>query len=329
VNYVIPAGSKIESVQCLRGLAALAVVICHYASAMPGYPQLSNIFSFGQLGVHIFFFISGFVILLSLIKNNYKHSQFFRFLIKRSVRIDPTYIIVILLTLLSFYILSLLPSFKGHAIPFIPEQFLAHVFYIVPFTKWTYYNHVFWTLSVEFQFYVLVGSLFFLSGSQIYRSVLIVLLALSVFIPVSNNYYLIIAYGPLFALGMSGLLYYMDRKAINILIPLFCLLIAGISYGILVCGLLTACGLFVLFNTRVPEVLYFLGEISYSLYLIHALVLVFFNGIFKTLGFDLNIYPLFWLVIKLVAALAVSVVIHYLFEKPFIRLSKRIRFTSN
>src|SRR5471030_3192282 len=96
---------KIVSIQYLRGLAALGVVFCHYGS------NLSSIFNFGQTGVFVFFLISGFIIVYSLIKSGYQPAQFFTFLLKRSIRIDPAYYITIFLTITLFYILSLIPSF--------------------------------------------------------------------------------------------------------------------------------------------------------------------------------------------------------------------------
>lgn len=148
----------ILGVQYLRGLAALGVLLCHYTISMQGLSALA----YGQRGVHVFFLLSGFIIVYSLTKVNYKPTQFLQFLVKRSIRIDPAYYATIILTLLLFKILSTLPSFKGSYIPFIPEQFIAHLLYVVPFTKYPFYLHLFWTLCIEFQFYVIIGLLYFL-----------------------------------------------------------------------------------------------------------------------------------------------------------------------
>jgi peptidoglycan/LPS O-acetylase OafA/YrhL len=157
----------ILGVQYLRGIAAMSVVLCHFGSGIKSYPMLAQIFNAGQNGVQVFFLISGFIIVFSMNAENYKTSQFFRFLLKRSIRIDPSYFITIILTILVFKCLSLIPSFKGQSIPFIPGQFLAHIFYMVPFTKYPFYNHVFWTLCIEFQFYLLIGVLYFLIESSL------------------------------------------------------------------------------------------------------------------------------------------------------------------
>lgn len=161
----------IPGIQLLRGIAALAVVFCHYGSSINNFKLLSSFFNYGKLGIYIFFLISGYIIVYSLEASNYKPRYFFKFILKRSVRIDPLYIITIILTLLSFWLLSLLPSYKGFAIPFIPSQFLAHVFYLIPFSNWGFYSSVFWTLCVEFQFYLLIVIFYFINDSIIYRTI--------------------------------------------------------------------------------------------------------------------------------------------------------------
>src|SRR5690606_22446411 len=126
--------------------------------------------------------------------------DFFRFLIKRSLRIDPPYIIILILFLLVFNILSNVTSFHGHAIPFKLTEFFAHIFYIVPFTSYKFYDHIFWTLSIEFQFYILIGLLYFISTKYIYRYSFLIIFSLSCFIPPLNNNYYVTNYSPIFAM---------------------------------------------------------------------------------------------------------------------------------
>jgi peptidoglycan/LPS O-acetylase OafA/YrhL len=64
---------KIISIQYLRGLSALAVVLCHYGSSI--VPVFEN----GQAGVYVFFLLSGFVNVFSLEKHHYKPAYFLNF----------------------------------------------------------------------------------------------------------------------------------------------------------------------------------------------------------------------------------------------------------
>jgi exopolysaccharide production protein ExoZ len=300
----------------MRGLAALGVVFCHYGS------DLSAAFNFGQSGVYVFFLISGFIIVYSLIKSGYKPDQFFKFLFKRSIRIDPSYFVVILLTLILFKILSYIPSFKGNAIPFIPGQFVAHIFYVVPFTKYTFYNHVFWTLGVEFQFYLLIGLIYFLYDNSIYKIAFLISFCFSCLIPFSNSYYIVFSYAPLFALGISLVTFYQKRNRINIIMPIFFLIVIAVKFGVPVFILLLFTCIVILYFKLAIKPLAFLGEISYSLYLTHGITFIVFSGLLKRLSITLN--PWMRLFIEIPVAIAFAYIFYLLIEKPSQHLSKRV-----
>lgn len=307
-------GSKIVSIQYLRGLAALGVVLCHY---------YSSIFSFGQSGVLVFFLISGFIIVYSLIKSEYKPSQFFKFLLKRSIRIDPSYFVTILVTITLFKILSYIPSYRGQRTDFIPGQFIAHIFYIVPFTKYPFYNPVFWTLCVEFQFYLIIGLIYFLSSSDIYKTIFLVLFGLTGLIPFANSYYLVFNYAPIFALGISLVTLYQRRTLFCLIIPCILLGLIGYKFGIPILLLLMMSCYIVMYLKKFITALMLLGDISYSLYLTHSLVLIVFLGIMKKLQLNLtNEFVL--LPVEVLLALIFAYFFYRYIEKPTLLLSKRI-----
>ncbi|RZA28395.1 MAG: DUF1624 domain-containing protein, partial [Lysobacteraceae bacterium] len=68
-----PSGIRFHEIDYLRGFACLCVVAFHWFSRgpnlglMPGveFPQAEAVARYGYLGVHLFFMISGFVILMS------------------------------------------------------------------------------------------------------------------------------------------------------------------------------------------------------------------------------------------------------------------------
>ena len=319
----------IYGVQYLRGLAALAVVFCHFGSKLSAYPTLSAIFNFGQNGVHIFFLISGFIIVYSLSQAGYQPVQFFRFLLKRSIRIDPSYFATILLTLIFFKVLSLVPSFGGTAIPFIPQQFLAHLFYLVPFTKYQFYNYVFWTLCIEFQFYVLVGLLYFIIDAKIYRYCFLIILGLSSFIPFSNVYYLVFNYGAIFALGISLVSVFNSITWSNWPLPTLFLSMIWLNFGFPIVALLAVSVIVLLFVKVHLSLLYHLGNISYSLYLIHSLMFIFTVGVLKRLNFDLQKNQLMALTIEVLLAVVAAFMFYLLIELPSLRMSKKIFYKSS
>ena len=314
----------IQGIQYLRGLAALGVVFCHYGSGLKPYPALSKIFSFGQNGVLVFFLISGFIIVYSLIRANYAPRQFLKFLLKRSVRIDPSYFVTILLTLALFKVLSLIPSFKGESIPFIPGQFLAHLFYYVPFTHYPFYNHIFWTLGVEFQFYLLIGTLYFISANTIYRIAFLSVFALTCFIPFGNSYYLVFTYAPVFALGISLVNFYQIKSWINIILPALLLGLIAYKFGLAAFILLSFSSTAIILTTFRSKMFFFFGQISYSLYLTHGLSFILFYGCIKATHLNRDQNVLWWLCAEVIFAIANGYLFYLLIERPSLRMSKQI-----
>ena len=84
---------SVESIQFLRFLAAMAVVLFHghQASTAHIYQGLGYIFDMGAAGVHVFFVISGFVIMYTSYGSGDAGMPTVRFLLKRFVRIFPIY----------------------------------------------------------------------------------------------------------------------------------------------------------------------------------------------------------------------------------------------
>jgi exopolysaccharide production protein ExoZ len=323
-----PNKKTIYGIQFLRGLAALGVVFCHFGSKLTAYPWLSWIFCFGQDGVHVFFFISGFIIVYSLTQAAYQPSQFFRFLLKRSIRIDPSYYVTIILTLVLFKLFSLSPSFRGRTTTIIPGQLLAHIFYVVPFTKWKFYNHIFWTLCIEFQFYLIVGLLYFLFDSRLYRNCFLIAFALTSFIPFTIGYSLVFNYAAIFALGISLVnLYNKEKNAAawyHYVFPLLFLLVAGYQFGLAIALFLLLSAGILLFVKSDFRPLNFLGNISYSLYLTHSLVFLVVTSLLKKLQFDLGKTQLLWLALEVALAIIIAYGFYLLVEKPSLRLSKKV-----
>src|SRR3970282_136585 len=93
----VNAVNRYRSIDGMRGIAALGVVVFHLAGNLK--PELSIllpdfinvIFSYGYLGVPVFFVISGFVISLSVKDSPITANYAGNFILRRSIRLDPTY----------------------------------------------------------------------------------------------------------------------------------------------------------------------------------------------------------------------------------------------
>ncbi|RZK24251.1 MAG: acyltransferase, partial [Flavobacterium sp.] len=208
----------ITSVILLRAIAALGVCFVHLKMLTDFKTSafLNYIFVNGQQGVTIFFVISGFILPYSLYKKQYQIKDFFNFILKRSVRVDPPYWCCILL----LFILTPLPfsdfNFRG---------ILFHITYLVPFIKSAHwYSDIFWTLSIEFQFYILLGLLYpVFMKLPYYVSILIIVLVSALCLKFTYRG-IIIANLYQFAFGYIAFMAYtnmIDRKKFIIVFVLF------------------------------------------------------------------------------------------------------------
>src|SRR6476619_3658253 len=100
---------RIQSIDGLRGIAALLVVLFHLHLAVSRtatdwlWFPIDWIAKNGDKGVDIFFVISGFVIAMSVSKGARTFGYFGRFILRRSIRLDPPYWSAILLELVLLY----------------------------------------------------------------------------------------------------------------------------------------------------------------------------------------------------------------------------------
>lgn len=146
-------------IDALRGVASLAVVLFHakegghiteFLVALPAFNQW---LSYCESGVPIFFVISGFVITNSIWNDNVTGRYVMRFLLRRSLRLDPPYWAAILLALLFSYMSSRYVSDKIFVFPTTLNIFL-HLTYLVDLARQPLINMVYWTLCIEIQFYL-------------------------------------------------------------------------------------------------------------------------------------------------------------------------------
>lgn len=170
VQYVAPNltwlySSNMENrrfhfIDTLRGVAALLVVLFHakagghidnFISSVPAW--IDQIFSHGDLGVAIFFVLSGFVIAHSLRNEAAGLKSSGRFMLRRSIRLDPPYWAAIIVVI-SFAALARVVMPEQGRESVTAEQLLAHIFYLQDLLGFSQIDPVFWTLCLEVQFYL-------------------------------------------------------------------------------------------------------------------------------------------------------------------------------
>jgi peptidoglycan/LPS O-acetylase OafA/YrhL len=143
--------ARLQPLDALRGIAALSVVLFHFALGREGY---DHIFRFGTTGVDLFFMISGFVIFMSLEKADSLRT----FVVNRFTRLYPAYWMGVIF---SFTLISIHFHYSSKYPLEHPWSTLAG-----NLTMFQYYMHVpdlegpYWTMIVEMLFYILMGLVF-------------------------------------------------------------------------------------------------------------------------------------------------------------------------
>ncbi|MUH01188.1 acyltransferase family protein [Scytonema sp. UIC 10036] len=343
-------------VDALRGIAALWVVLSHAAldgriAALTGsLPQwfATFVFDWGTLGVAIFFVLSGFVIAHSLREAKVDLLYTGYFSLRRLARLNPPYYVSILVVL-GFGFLS--SHLKG--VPFEPmdqplsfQRLLAHLFYLQELLGFKNINDVYWTLSLEIQFYLVFCGLLWLtqwlSSSRNIRfsralvfvpsAILAALFPLGVFEDLGRPIiFLPLWYG--FLLGVFS--YWSWYGQLN---PVFFYLYSGFlvtTATATASKFAIACVITAIILLEVGRAnrmhwlkwqgLQFLGRVSYSVYLTHTPILgaVFFIG-YKLLNRSV-LSEAFCLFLGIIACVGFATIMWYIVEKPSIALSQQIK----
>lgn len=137
------------SIELLRGIAAIMVMLNHYAPYIYGAER--SWMSFLYTGVDFFFVISGFVFAPTLLAPARENTT--AFIIRRAFRIYPLFLFAIILY-------ALLPGKIWNTNIFLQHAFFLHTTSSKEIAF--YYNPAFWSLPVEIEFYLMVASLVFL-----------------------------------------------------------------------------------------------------------------------------------------------------------------------
>lgn len=294
--------NKILTIQYLRGIAALLVVAFHARFILNDvYVQKdlgTLLFKSGEAGVDLFFIISGFIIALSTEKN----SSYKDFIAKRFFRIYPVF----------FVCLLIVATYKTGEYD-ISRFFRSAILLQSNYDAWgpTFgYNLLYpaWTLTYELYFYMIFMIAMCISSRH--RVILSLLLIVMPFI-ILQNYFLgeinlsgkiyfkvpsglgtlKIPASPMMLEFAYGLIAYLIYRKTNLSIKkltfisccviYFSSLSSGyrfgpgpINFGISAILIIAACLLYEK-ERKIKEIpaLTMLGEISYSLYLVHTIVL--------------------------------------------------------
>lgn len=352
----------IKELEGLRGCMALWVVLGHALAALPLIHPKIPAAILNSYAVDVFIILSGFVIFFMI---NNKKQDYSVYLIQRFFRIFPVYIFALVVSLLmigfSKGVLSSLPESPstGHRLELI-NAFLQHPLwhcishfsllqgmipdFVLPDAPYTIIGQA-WSVSVEWQFYLIAPLLFLLLNNitpkknQFFLILIFLLLIISgIFMTggyVGNN---LMA----FCIGFASFFYYRDvqpglskekSRAVFIIASIAAILMLKKDAIPIVIWL-------VAFNVAISKQQYssrsvftrildsrptlLLGRISYSLYMVHMIVLYIVLYVVNKINIDTALNY----VVVPVATIAISICLSYItytfIEKPFIALGKRL-----
>ena len=338
---------RIYSLDYLRGLAAVGIMVYHYLSWTLGKYQADTIMGrIGIYGVSIFYVLSGLT-LFHVYHNKMSPTKIdvLSFFKKRIFRIYP---LLWLVTIVSILLSAKTPDFR--------DLFL-NLTGLFGFIKWdTYFAGGVWSIGNELVFYVLFPFFILFSKSYKFLMILLSLLLLSSFL-----YFAFIKLDPkntldfqkrdyqnplnqafLFLGGYLIGIFTHKTKIGNVicLLILFFSFILFVFYPasgntiILVTG--TNRLVFTLFSFLIcfgfyklsikpsgiiHKLLKFLGEISYSIYLLHFILYKISGMFLKTLNFEYGLYytETIRLIVSFILTLIASYFVYEYYEKYFIQ----------
>lgn len=288
-------GNRLFGLDILRFFAAGSVFVYHQVlngmaigHTATGFPPVSSFVSeigrYGYVGVHIFFVLSGFVILATALRTDAAG-----FLAGRFARIFPTFAFCALISMLA------VGPADGRQAPSFALYF-ANLTFIPQAFGFPWIDGVFWTLRYELQFYGFVflllatGQLRRLAWPLSWLWLVISALQAANVLPDSLRHVFVADYAPLFIVGV-GLYWCVEALSpARILLVVTATVIAVIGElpridvnqamihlalnRLVVCGIIALLPLLLLAALRLRvgrlgSLCYFLGGISYPLYLLH------------------------------------------------------------
>ena len=336
----------------LRAISIIGVILFHFKF---------DFFSGGYLGVDVFIVISGFLItsfIFTRLESN--KFSFLEFLIRRAKRLLPTFFIVLFLSLIFAYNVFLPDDLVKFAKSFYSSTFLSsNFFFWLTSGYWDESNtnpllHT-WSLSLEWQFY-LIFSLFsilmwkFLKIKS-YKFIILIFIfifSLSLFLSVlfmgrSMSFFLLPFRFYEFLIG--SFIYFIKNKELNLInknqsfisfLGLFFIILSFIifdsesnapGYIALIPCLGTAILIYqndtIIHKMLKNKIFVYLGLISYSLYLYHWPVLIFYSW------FNIVELEIFTKIYLIALSFILSAINYHTIEKIFkngVKLSKYVNF---
>ena len=334
-----------------RGVAATAVAIFHYklfyaynlssenlvTENQPFYDYIKLVYEHGWIAVQFFFLLSGFIffkLYLNKIKN--KNISFYNFLILRISRLYPLHFLTLMIVLVLYFFLKsydFINPIRADLKHFFYNLLLIHEWGLSSYAS---FNEPSWSISVEFLMYVIFFYLA-LKTNIIFFSFLIIFASSILFFK-----FKFLGYGG-YCFFVGGLSYILiENFKVNqknkVLFLCFMILVSGnilfffnensilnkiISLTIFFPGIIN---LLYLTNSYMPKIgkrLSFIGDISYSIYLIHFPVILITLFILNLLNLKIDFNSTLIFSAYLIITFIISFISYKFFEIPLKKVMRK------
>lgn len=330
----VKALPTVHSIQLLRAVAALLVVLFHGQQAFatrisqPAFPIETYLFGFGAVGVHVFFVISGFIMVFtSRFTGGFDAVKFFR---RRLLRIYPIYWLCLALYLAAHALLAMpydlsLTTVIG-ALMLLPGDAAA---IIGPA----------WTLSFEMFFYLCFGLAMtagLTRGLLLLAGVFAVAITLGMLLPPGGSAWELVTDPLLLEFAAGGAIGWLlvtgrlpRRGGVSTVVLSLMLFAAGIAWGyerlpsVVMWGVPSALlvgGVVAWEAAKGPTSwvrrVGVLGDSSYALYLIHILIITLFVQAAMNLPWLAQLEPAGAAFLIALMALLIAELLHRKVERP-------------
>ena len=351
----MPTSQRMTLPDGLRAVAALLVILPHSVGLFAYWPAprlatrlMLRLVAFGTVGVQIFFVLSGFVIAYTLRSQVMTLKYGVRFIVRRSIRLDPPYWAAIALY---FAYLLLRRSVSRDEIPLpSPQQTAAHFVYLQDILGYGDMNVVFWTLCIEVQFYLVFCILLgvFRAGSdssgqtrwawdkRLFAALYVLSLAWPAHLLNVDEHALSLFLPHWYAFLLGAIVWWVVEGTIPRPVGLGAILLLFVL-GVLRLqkdALVVACTASVILIAAHRHSLYrwldvgwiqFLGKISYSIYLVHVPVAGVILGLQARMAPGSEIVSFVMLALVIGTSIGVAFLFNRVVEAPAIDLSHRFK----
>jgi peptidoglycan/LPS O-acetylase OafA/YrhL len=342
LSRVTSSGDYFPIIDGLRFISIFFVLICHLSNHFFEFSGIKNnyyenLFENGHNGVRIFFAISGYILMLNAIKKlNLK-----KYYLRRVIRIEPTYIISLIIIYFVIYHRNLLENL---------DHLIVSFFYLhsIIYDSSSIISPITWSLEVEVQFYLSFPFVYLLINYFDNKFNMGMPIILSIIIMgVIFNYY----YTPIYRTLLDNITFFYTGVLIAYLFnkreikkikisPYIISICQFIIITLLLC--VNSVNSNILYQTLYLFLIYsffnltinyeshinsFLGSkfisitggMCYTIYLYHIVILLLFNKYFFNYTKNAPIKILLFYVLYLIAVWVICSILYFLFEKPFMK----------